>query len=202
MTPLQILQGVYPKNQAAIALVESALAEPERAFSISKARKLNDTILNLKKAAKDATDHTIEGRRKACLAKAPTLLKARTAAGEALPTMHVAQVDSYCCQPWDLETKKREEIRVAVLKWVVGEEVEAEAEAKNGTAAGQKQGQAAEERSKTAGETKQGATGENQARKGEVLSLDLFLELLDFMAPLWDPARKRDDTVVSVEEEQ
>lgn len=127
--------------------------------------------------------------------------------------MSVLQEDTYCCQPWDLETTEREEIRVAVLKWVVGEGGKAEGEAKNGTAAEQQQGQAAEEvvqrpekKQKTAGEEKQedqGATGEkkqgqgagvkgNQIRNGEALNIDLLPDLLDFMAPLRDPARKVD----------
>lgn len=152
-TPLELVQNGLQGGEerpAITTVLKKALAEQERGYMLFKARKLNDILLNMKKAAKDATGRGVEGKRQACLVKAPTYLKARLISDTSLPKVSEGKEDASCCKPWDNEAEEEERMAADVTRFVVGE----------------------------------GAAG-------EVMNVDLLPTLLDFMAPLWDPARKR-----------
>jgi ankyrin repeat protein len=144
--PLEILQRRHPNNQAAIALLIHALAEPERIHSLHKARYLIDKAHGLKKIAAD-TPGAEEKKRAACEARAPSCLKRRVAEDRLLPEVMLSNEEN--SRPW----RREESIQTAVLQYVFG--------------LGQVGGTA--------------ATG---------MCADVFVELMDMIAPRWDPSRQ------------
>jgi hypothetical protein len=119
---LKILQRRRPIDQASIALLEHALAEPQRTYVLRKARCLMDTKLAVEKIA-NKNHETEEAKRAACMAVAPDFLRERVGQGIPLPEMRVQVSVQGVVQ----NSRPRgsdpgpEETRIAALQYVLGD---------------------------------------------------------------------------------
>ena len=157
-TPLERLRHGRPNDRTTIALLERAMAEPQRTFLLSKAHHQVDALLSLNKVAKK-TAGNVEEKCNACVAKAPVYLKERVAAGGALPVVVLARVKGCKERPWD-EADEKEKLG-AVLAFVLGEP-----------------------------QQQLGGGGEKKGQEQSPGMLaEVFVELLEMMAPKWDPIR-------------
>jgi hypothetical protein len=111
-TPLD--QARFYNRAQCIALLEAAMAEPQRARSLLKARALIDAALAIPKAADDAQakGRSRAAQQRAMLAAAPAYLKGRVREGEELPDVVVLEEEE--------EESENEELLLACLKYVLG----------------------------------------------------------------------------------
>jgi hypothetical protein len=135
-------------GRATIALLERAMAEPQRTFSLSKARHMIDAnhAISKTKAAADKEGRTPGEKMSKILAKTPLYLKERVQGGQVdLPRVELVQPS---------DGNEEEKKMVAVMKYVL----------------------------------------RDQAEYGEMggMSADVFVELLEMMAPKWDAIRGGD----------
>jgi ankyrin repeat protein len=176
-TPLQILRDNYPNDHESISLLERAAAEPTRTFWLSKARLQTDAVHSLTKVAQD-TRGTTEEKRAVCVAKAPVYLKERVAGDGPLPWVKLSDEGKKQemwdkLRPWKVGEKKNreggkdgeEEKLSAVLRYVLQAQEEEEEKEQGG-----------------------GGGGEKEKRDGGMLP-EVFVGLMEMMAPKWDPIR-------------
>ncbi len=106
-TPLDVAQ------RKGIALLEAAIAEPQRPRYLLKARDLLDAALAISEARKDAADkgEPPAVQREQAVAVAPAYLKRRVAEGRALPAVEVVEGQGH---------GESEEKVVACLKYALG----------------------------------------------------------------------------------
>lgn len=157
---MQFLREAHPHDHEGFSLLENAIAEPTRTFLLSKARHQTDTLYAFDKIGNDA-GRTRHTKRAAFLPRAPLYLQERVAALRPLPVVKLSDGMEKREKKRQIEEDGEEEKLLAVLRYVLQAQEEEE-------------------------EKKQGGGSKN--RNGGMLP-EVFVELMEMMAPKWDPIR-------------
>lgn len=122
-TLLDYLRQHHPKHHISIALLERAMAEPQRIYALAKARHMSDAkhAIGKAKAAADKEARTRGEKMRKMLDKTPPYLKERVQGGQVeVPRVELRQIQDNANEN-DEEGEKQ---MMAVMKYVLRDQAE------------------------------------------------------------------------------